>query len=714
MKFLRIEVENWRPFWGSSEMDLAVSADRPITLVFGKNGGGKTSLLTAIYWCLHGEMNLEEGKGKQHLVNDYAVKEHVATPSDPVRATVTVYASHTTDGTAALYRIERKQLAYEVNSVRTEAKDGLTVDRISPHHSYRPGDDVVAACRHQGANIEHFEGRAAQRIVDNLLPRELAKYFFYPGETLAFPFKDDTKSQKDLKIFLREISGSSKFAPFTALTKSASKKLTEKSNKHAAADKTTKRLQHEIGELSNQLDDLQKQLPRVQDERDAASENRSEIVARLAALDAFEVVLGNAEAARDAQKAAETAVNHAEQSLSDALRDAYLCVADPLFEAVLEVFGKRRYPQDISSALVQQLRESRKCICKRELDDKMLTDLEPLSRTDDSVTNRMIALASHASDPRISTADRAAVDAARDALDEALKHRSSAIQACDSAEARLEAAGAAKFDGIDKDNLVAERSKKDNEIRGFDMKIGGLQRSIEDIEKSIDKKEKEKTDAAPQMHRAAHEAAAIAREIAALLDAISTKQADVAREQLEELIAQNYRIYKSNIRAGVDPEFGVRVYDDTGDRKIEKPVGDLSGSETALLTYAFAAAAAKLLPQYQTLDKLLTTIPEFGEVENIPLVVDAPFASLGPEYKRRVIDLMTVGFSQVIMFTEATDTGVLERVSQHIGGQYLVHFEGNMDDSVETDFEWQGQTYTYASKNSDVVKSSLVRIGGES
>ena len=58
MKFLRVEVDNWRPFQGTSEMDLAASESQPITLVFGKNGGGKTSLLTAIYWCLYGEVDL--------------------------------------------------------------------------------------------------------------------------------------------------------------------------------------------------------------------------------------------------------------------------------------------------------------------------------------------------------------------------------------------------------------------------------------------------------------------------------------------------------------------------------------------------------------------------------------------------------------------------------------------------------------------------------
>ena len=100
----------------------------------------------------------------------------------------------------------------------------------------------MAAYSVSAANAERFEADRAQSVLNNLLPKGLAKYFFYPGETLAFPFKDDKKSQDNLGEFLREVSGSSKFAPFATLIDTAHKQLAAKSKRHADADLATKTL----------------------------------------------------------------------------------------------------------------------------------------------------------------------------------------------------------------------------------------------------------------------------------------------------------------------------------------------------------------------------------------------------------------------------------------------------------------------------------------
>ncbi len=217
MKFLRLEVDNWRPFRGESFMDIAASDNQPITLIFGKNGGGKTSLLSAIYWCLYGKMDLEEGKGKQHYVNDHAVQLGNATKSNPVKATVTLYASQTREGDTWLYRIRRNHRAYERNGTRYEEPDGVTLDRVSPYSGYTIADDISTAFDHPDSHSETFENQQAKDVIERLLPQGLARFFFYPGETLSFPFKDDKKSRDRLQGFLREISGGNKFEPFEKL-----------------------------------------------------------------------------------------------------------------------------------------------------------------------------------------------------------------------------------------------------------------------------------------------------------------------------------------------------------------------------------------------------------------------------------------------------------------------------------------------------------------
>lgn len=710
MKFLRVEVENWRPFRGRSSMDFASSDDRPITLVFGKNGGGKTSLLTAVYWCLYGAMDLEEGKGDQNLVNDHAVQGAVTTKDNPVDAVVTTYASRPSGGVDFLYRISRQQSAWDQGGSRREAQNGLVVERVKPHAGYRTGDDVVLAFDQQGSTLERFEGSAAQDVVEKLLPQGLAKYFFYPGETLSFPFRNDKKSIGLLKGFLREISGGSKFEPFRERIKETKKKLDAKSKAHAEADRVTKGLQKSIDDIEVELAANQAELPDVEAELEAAEDNRRRVIRQLEDLDALQDVLAAAERARADERAAQFGVDAAEQALTDALGEAYLVAATPVFDAVVEVFGKRKYPSDVSSSLVEQLRESMECICGRELTAEMLERLEPLSPTDDSVITRMLTLTSHATSLRKSADDRMAVDAASVGLREALEAKKIAIEARADAEAKLTEAGADQFEQVDKTNLVGERSRLDDEIRELSQRLGSLQQAIQDDKAEIERKEAEKRSSAPKDHRDVHRAASIAHQMEDLLEAIADKQADVARTQLQSLINENYVIYKNNMEAAVDSDLRVKVLDRAGGEEIEKPVGDISGAETALLTYAFAAAAAKMLPQYQTLEKLLTTTPEFEQVENIPLVVDAPFSNLGLEYKRRVMELMAKGFSQVIMFTESADIEILEASASVIGAEYLVHFEGELADGVEQTFLWKGETYTYASESGGAVRSTLERI----
>ena len=712
MKFLRLEVENWRPFRGHSLMDVTTSDERPITLIFGKNGGGKTSLLNAIYWCLYGKMDLEEGKGTQHYVNDYAVQDGNATKSNPVSATVTLYASQARNDGTFLYRIQRKQRAYDLNGSRVEDQENLTVDRISPYSGYTPADDIGNAFDHPDSHRETFESQPAKDIIERLLPQELARFFFYPGETLSFPFKDDTTSRRRLKGFLREISGGNKFSHFDKLITKASKSLNAKSDTYAAADKETKKLQKRIDNLKHELNEKEDLLPGMTSELEAINANYRSINSQLETFEELSEVLAEAESALKHEEATEAAVDHADQMLSDALSGAYLHVATPLFDAVRDVFDMRRYPNDISSTLVEQLRDTMQCICERPLTVHMLETLEPLSPTDDTVVNRMITLTSHATSLRTNADATKTVDIARVELDEAIRSNQTAAEVRSAAEARLKEAGADRFKDVDRKSLVTQRSEALDEKSRLETDIAMKKGGIERIKVDIAKMEEEKRTAAPKNHQDAHEAALIAREMSGLLDDIREKQADVARGQLETLINQNYVLYKENIKIEIDSGYMVRVYDQTGDETLEKPIGDLSGSETALLTYAFAAAAAKLLPQYQTLDKLLTTIPTFDEVENIPLVVDAPFTNLGSEYQQRVMELMTQRFSQVLVFSEAatSETRVLGDSIDKIGAEYLVHFEGHLDDNAVRTFEWRGSSHTYASVNNDVVTSSLKRI----
>ncbi|WP_027127206.1 AAA family ATPase [Gelidibacter mesophilus] len=55
MKFSKIDIENFRQYYGNIPIDLATDDQKNIVVIGGRNGYGKTNLLLSIVWCLYGD-----------------------------------------------------------------------------------------------------------------------------------------------------------------------------------------------------------------------------------------------------------------------------------------------------------------------------------------------------------------------------------------------------------------------------------------------------------------------------------------------------------------------------------------------------------------------------------------------------------------------------------------------------------------------------------
>ncbi|NER85452.1 MAG: AAA family ATPase, partial [Leptolyngbya sp. SIO1D8] len=54
MIFLELVLQNFGPYYGRHHLDLRSTPDRPIILIGGLNGGGKTTLMDALRLVLYG------------------------------------------------------------------------------------------------------------------------------------------------------------------------------------------------------------------------------------------------------------------------------------------------------------------------------------------------------------------------------------------------------------------------------------------------------------------------------------------------------------------------------------------------------------------------------------------------------------------------------------------------------------------------------------
>lgn len=55
MKFSNIEINNFRQYYNSVNIDLTTSSDKNIIIIGGRNGYGKTNFLLSVVWCLYGD-----------------------------------------------------------------------------------------------------------------------------------------------------------------------------------------------------------------------------------------------------------------------------------------------------------------------------------------------------------------------------------------------------------------------------------------------------------------------------------------------------------------------------------------------------------------------------------------------------------------------------------------------------------------------------------
>lgn len=146
MKLLKLEISNFRQFYGKQSIDFAVDPNNGVTLIHGENNGGKTALLNALRWCLYEEItdNLLDPK---NLLNKHAAAEGTKS------FTVSV-------------QLEHENRLLEVKRIQTKNSASSSL------HVYEIEDGCYAERSEENPNT----------LINTVLPKEMSQYFFYQGE----------------------------------------------------------------------------------------------------------------------------------------------------------------------------------------------------------------------------------------------------------------------------------------------------------------------------------------------------------------------------------------------------------------------------------------------------------------------------------------------------------------------------------------------------
>ena len=160
---------------------------RPVILIGGKNGAGKTTILEAVRLCLYGARSLGN-RVSRSAYHEYLVSmihHSQATLLQPEQASVALEFEHVHSGEKDLYHIERQWKIRQ--STREPVEESLIIHKNKEM-------------------LSDFEAEHWQDFLNELIPIGLSQLFFFDGEKIQ-GLAEDTSSHTFLADSIKSLLG---------------------------------------------------------------------------------------------------------------------------------------------------------------------------------------------------------------------------------------------------------------------------------------------------------------------------------------------------------------------------------------------------------------------------------------------------------------------------------------------------------------------------
>ena len=158
MKISQILFKDWRCFKGEEKISFSTDRLKPISVVYGTNGSGKTTILNAVLWALWDVFTPD------FLLPDELVNTSVFDSTS---------AGKKVTGLVEI-KFEHAGSKFTVERAVTESSQGTS--RVQETQMR------VLRINELGEALPNLINKEAFELIDQLFPKRLAKYFFFNGE----------------------------------------------------------------------------------------------------------------------------------------------------------------------------------------------------------------------------------------------------------------------------------------------------------------------------------------------------------------------------------------------------------------------------------------------------------------------------------------------------------------------------------------------------
>lgn len=668
MKIRRLEVRDFRQFYGEQTVDFSTDDAKNVTIIYGSNGSGKTTVLNAFTWGLYGQTTpgLDEG---EWCVSNRRWAE--ASEGDSLEASVTI----TFEDQGKTYTARRVQRA-----IKRNGRSSSIVE---------PGAISLTMMDETGASIEVPNPTGA---INAILPERLSRFVFFDGERdiehLAKPeavaeIEDGTKTVLGLEIVERAIQHIKK-ARSDQLNKDVSK----------FGDSNDAELVGEIEDLDSKLASEREALKEHADEARALSSELEDLNKTLSELEAAQALQARRLDIENTIDRWSTVSRNEIDQIDVRLRNSgYLAFLPGLIDEVSKksagLKDTGQIPSPIKQQFVKKLITDGVCICGTSLaehspqQEEVMGWLEKAGLPD--VEERWVRMGATAE----------SLLGARDAFYQELRTGMRDKSVADTERRRAEAmlseidADIANVDDAEVQSLNQRREWTRSQIEKEAFEQGAISSRIKDLSTRRDRAqaELEKAQAASGKGAEAKQRVAVATEVErALTEFLDLKTAQT-REELDSAIKTVFGdMCIKPFTPALAEDFRLTLSSTIGGEEI--PVAKSTG-ESQILALSFVGSMARIAreryerAQAKSSADVLTVFQ--GGV--FPLVLDAVFGSLDEMYQDGVAKALPELAPQVIVLVskKQADTAVQKELWPRAGRAYVcvVHSSGEKAEAQE-------------------------------
>ena len=616
MKIRTIEYENFRNF--KEHGVIKCSTDGKMTIIYGKNGDGKTTLHQLFQWIIYGHVKFNKTT-TDHLYNlSFESEQEYGTVFD-------VMGRIDFEHDSSLYSLTRKYTY----------KKGID-------DSEKIGEQLSLQKRDDDYNWKRVE--RPTETMEKLLPSGLSEYFFFDGESMIADLRVKGKdsagklrkalySMFDLDVIEAALGHIGRTdLRTTVLGKLYLSQANIGSGSEIAAKKTN------IENAQNVIADVKRQVESAIKERDTKKEQITSISEQIGATKSK----AEYEAQRSDQKRQRDRflVNAADnqKQFGDAVMEMFppLLISKAVDDAKRKLnlkVNSNRLPAGLNKRLISYLLKSTttNCICGSELCEQNREHIRDFLSL---LPPKSYAGLYH---DFTKTASLWGNGYDKDKIERIIKSTLDNLEYASECDQKIKELDEAEKNSQDIEDLVIARRRAEERVSELDQLIVQFESKNDKYNIYLNQQMRQFDELIKKS--AANKRIAMKMDIMQAVAKYFAEKLDIASSEYSRKLEQNIQLLLNEMltsrrNASVSKEVAVRVTDTFNDES-------KSEGQFAVVSFAYIGGILKMLKDDQDLRS-----------KEYPLVLDGPFSKLDPDQRQNVVNMLPQFAPQVIIFSK--------------------------------------------------------------